>query len=119
MAKCIRHDTGTRALRQQLRRNAERHKTRSIQTKRPTRYRQPDSWHGQQEIVAKTILELVLSSEFVALKRAVSFVDGPVLTSESVQGSALSFQCINDVHCGDGLSLGMLRVRDRVADNVL
>jgi len=70
-------------------------------------------------MVAPTTPELLLSSEFVALKRAVLFVNVPVLTSESVQGTTLSFQCINDVHCGDGFSLGMLRVGDGVTDNVL
>ena len=74
---------------------------------------------GKQAMVASTTLELVLSSEFVALKRAVLFVNAPFLTSESVEGSALSLQCIDDVHCGDGLSLGMLRVGDGVTDNVL
>ena len=70
-------------------------------------------------MVALTTLQLVLSSEFVALKRAVLFVNGLALTSESVEGSALSFQCIDDVHCGDGLSLSMLRVGDGVTYNVL
>ena len=42
-----------------------------------------------------------------------------VLTAESVEGSALAFQSVDDVQCGDGLSLGMLGVGDGVTNNVL
>ena len=41
------------------------------------------------------------------------------LTSETVQGSALTFECVHDVHGGYGFPLGMLRVGDGIADNVL
>ena len=40
------------------------------------------------------------------------------LTSESVKGSSLSFQGIDDIHGGDGLSLGMLGVGDSISDDV-
>ena len=49
----------------------------------------------------------------VFLKREVGF-----LTSESVESSALSFQSIDDIHSGDGLSLGVLGVGDCVSDNI-
>ena len=41
------------------------------------------------------------------------------LASESVEGSALALESIDDVHGGDGLSLGVLTVGDGVTDNVL
>jgi hypothetical protein len=41
------------------------------------------------------------------------------LTTESVEGSALSLQSIDDVHGGDGLPLGVLGVGDSVTDDVL
>lgn len=41
------------------------------------------------------------------------------LTSESVQGAALAFQSIDDVHGSDGLPLGVLGVGDGVTDDVL
>jgi hypothetical protein len=41
------------------------------------------------------------------------------LTAESVQGAALALERVDDVHGGDRLALGVLRVRDRVADDVL
>lgn len=69
------------------------------------------------------------SIELVALKRAVWFLarrslladdDGAAgLASESVQGAALALEGVDDVHCRDGLALGVLRVGDGVADNVL
>ena len=42
-----------------------------------------------------------------------------LLTSESVQGPALSFQGVNYVHGSDGLPLGMLCVCDGITDDVL
>ena len=39
--------------------------------------------------------------------------------SESVESSALSLQSVDDVHGGDGLSLGVLGVGDRISDHVL
>ena len=41
------------------------------------------------------------------------------LTSETVQGSALSLQGIDDIHGGDSLPLGMLGVGDGITNNVL
>ena len=41
------------------------------------------------------------------------------LTSETVQGSSLSLQGIDDVHGGDGLSSGVLGVGDGISDDVL
>ena len=41
------------------------------------------------------------------------------LTSETVEGSALSLQGIDDIHGGDSLPLGMLGVGDGITNNVL
>ena len=41
------------------------------------------------------------------------------LTAESVQGTSLAFQSVDDVHGGDGLSLGVLGVGDGITDDVL
>ena len=41
------------------------------------------------------------------------------LTSESVQGSALSLQGIDDIHGGDSLPLGMLGVGNGITDDIL
>jgi len=41
------------------------------------------------------------------------------LTAETVQGSALSLQRIDDVHGGDSLSLGVFSVCDSISDHVL
>ena len=41
------------------------------------------------------------------------------LTAEAVQGAALAFQGIHDVHGGDGLPLGVLGVGDSIPDDVL
>ena len=40
------------------------------------------------------------------------------LTTESVEGPALSLESIDYVHSGDGLPLGMLGVGDCITDNV-
>lgn len=40
------------------------------------------------------------------------------LTAKTVQSSALSLECVDDVHGGDRLALGMLGVGNRVADHV-
>jgi len=56
----------------------------------------------------------------LALKRAVCFVCFAAnLTSESVQGTSLSLESIDDVHGGDGLPLGVFGVGNSVTDNVL
>ena len=41
------------------------------------------------------------------------------LTSESVQGTSLAFQSVDDVHGGDSLALGVLGVGDCISDHVL
>ena len=41
------------------------------------------------------------------------------LSTESVKGSALSLESVDDVQSGDGLSLGVLGVGDGVSDDVL
>jgi len=43
----------------------------------------------------------------------------PSLTSESVQGTSLAFQGVDDVHGGDSLALGVLCVGDSIPDDVL
>jgi len=56
----------------------------------------------------------------VALKRAVLLLNNTSvrLTAESVEGSALSLESIDDVHGCDGLPLGMLCVGDGITDHV-
>ena len=41
------------------------------------------------------------------------------LTSESVEGTSLAFQGIDDIHGGDSLPLGMLGVGDSITDDIL
>ena len=41
------------------------------------------------------------------------------LTTEAVQGAALSLQSVDHVHGGDGLALGVLGVGDGITDDVL
>ena len=41
------------------------------------------------------------------------------LTSETVQGLALTLEGVDDVHGGDSLAAGVLSVGDRVTDDVL
>lgn len=41
------------------------------------------------------------------------------LCSETVEGSALSLESVDDIHGGDGLSLGVLGVGDGVSDDSL
>ena len=41
------------------------------------------------------------------------------LAAETVQGAALALERVDDIHGGDGLSAGVLGVRDRIADHVL
>jgi hypothetical protein len=42
-----------------------------------------------------------------------------ILTTETIEGSALSLQSIDDVHSSDSLSLGVLGVCDGISDDVL
>lgn len=58
----------------------------------------------------------------LALKRAVcveKLTSAAHLTAETVQGTALALESVDDVHGGDGLALGVLSVGDSVADDVL
>jgi hypothetical protein len=55
---------------------------------------------------------LLLCSTSVGLKRC-------GLSTESVKGLSLTFEGIDDVHCGDSLSSGVLGVGDRITDDVL
>ena len=60
--------------------------------------------------------------KLVALKRAVFFCRSPIekrLTSETVEGTSLTLQSVDDIHGGDGLPLGVLGVGDSVTDDVL
>ena len=41
------------------------------------------------------------------------------LTAESVEGTSLTLQSVDDVHGSDGLSLGVLGVGDSVTDDIL
>ena len=41
------------------------------------------------------------------------------LTAESVQGTSLAFESVDDIHGGDGLSLGVLGVGDGITDDIL
>ena len=41
------------------------------------------------------------------------------LTAESVEGTALALQSVDDVHGSDGLSLGVLGVGNGITDDVL
>ena len=41
------------------------------------------------------------------------------LTTETVQGAALSLESVDDVQRGDGLALGVLSVGDGVTDDTL
>jgi hypothetical protein len=59
---------------------------------------------------------------FLALKRAFLTLHSRrvlSLSSESVQSTSLALKRVDDVHGGDGLTLGVLRVRDGVTDDVL
>ena len=41
------------------------------------------------------------------------------LASESVEGTSLSLQGVDDIHCGDGLPLGVFAVGDSITDDIL
>ena len=58
---------------------------------------------------------------WLALKRAVcgNEAGSRNLSSETVQGAALTLQSVDDVHGCDGLALGVLGVSDGIADDVL
>ena len=40
-------------------------------------------------------------------------------TAEAVQGAALAFQCVDNIHGGHGLALGVLSVGDGITDHIL
>ena len=56
-----------------------------------------------------------------ALKRAVYKKLGELtdLTTESVEGTSLTFEGVDDIHGGDSLPLGVLRVGDSITDDIL
>lgn len=57
--------------------------------------------------------------KFVAIKIAVLSVrDSKKLSSETVQGAPLPFQCVYNIHGSDGLSLSMLGVGYSITDNI-
>ena len=61
-----------------------------------------------------------LMCHVMALKRAVVILSQVCfLASEAVQRSSLSLQCVHYVHGGDSFSLGVLGVRDGIADDIL
>jgi hypothetical protein len=41
------------------------------------------------------------------------------LTSETVKSLSLTLECVDDVHCNDGLTTGVLSVGYRVTDDIL
>ena len=53
------------------------------------------------------------------MKMTVWFGSEECLTSESVEGTSLTFQGVDDVHGGDGLPLCVLGVCDGITDHVL
>ena len=55
----------------------------------------------------------------MALKNAFWYGSEENLSTESVEGTSLTFQGVDDVHGGDGLSLGVLSVGDCITDHVL
>ena len=59
--------------------------------------------------------------ECVDLKRSLflSVAMQSILTAEAVEGAALAFEGIDDIHGSDSLPLSMLGVGDGVADDVL
>jgi len=75
----------------------------------------------RDESVDKIVSDILSRNTCVALKRAVLWsvlLVGNCLTSESVQGSALSLQGVDDVHGCDGLPLGVLCVCNGITDYI-
>jgi hypothetical protein len=70
-------------------------------------------------------LAIFVLAHFVALKRAdcggwlASAGGAEPLAAEAVQGATLTLERVDDVHGGDCLALGVFRVRDGVANDVL
>ncbi|CAK8680600.1 unnamed protein product [Clavelina lepadiformis] len=73
----------------------------------------------------KTNKYSLFQHKMVALKRAGLLADERrskqrrQLTAEAVEGTSLTFQCVDNVECRDRLALCVLCVGDRVANNVL
>ena len=44
--------------------------------------------------------------------------EGERLCTETVEGTAGTLECVDDVECGDSLALGMFGVGDRVTDDL-
>jgi len=74
------------------------------------------------------MIEYIFLGNMMALKRAVCMfsslrvvgVTHPVrLASESVEGTPLPLQSVDDVHGGDGLPLGVFAVGDSITDDIL
>lgn len=40
------------------------------------------------------------------------------LTAETVKGTSLPFQCVDDVHGGDGFPLSMFGIGDGISDDI-
>ena len=55
----------------------------------------------------------------MALKNAFCLGSDENLSAESVEGTSLTFQGVDDVHGGDSLSLGVLSVGDSIPDDIL
>ena len=49
----------------------------------------------------------------------VSDVTGQSLSTESIEGASLPLECVDHIHGGDGLPLGMFSVGDSVPDHIL
>ena len=54
----------------------------------------------------------------VAIKIAVFESKSRFLSSESVKGTSLTFQGVDDIHSGDSLPLGVLGVGDSITDDI-
>ena len=68
-------------------------------------------------------IQIMAVCKFVALNRAVwgkfKCVVVSLLSSETVEGPSLTFQCINDVLCSDCPSFGVLSVGDSVLGHII
>ena len=60
-----------------------------------------------------------IKSDVYRIKARVKLDEGARSASETIEGSALAFESIDNVECCDRLSLGMLSIGDRVSDDVL
>ena len=62
---------------------------------------------------------LIIEIERVELNHHDILVIARFSSAETVEGTALSLESVDNVECGDGLALGVFGVHDGVADNVL